>query len=391
LNKTCLSATILLVSSFLAVSVTQSAQAWRKPKPQGEGVEVYGSSAPAKPGGSLEIQTPEGRRQIGYEVYDGIAVAEGDIILGKVEDTPSLAARTAQSSRWFCAIIPFTIDPKIPNQARVTDAMAQWQASAGVRFVPRTTETDFLTFQWTMSGCSSPAGRQGGQQFLYLADTCSMGNAMHEIGHTLGLWHEQSRSDRDRFVTILWANIEAGREDGFRRYRDLGQDGADIGPYDFGSLMHYPADAFSSNGMPTIRTAGGAAIGQRVAPSVGDITGLRESYPQLKQETFCRGTACGPTRDLCGRVWNCPAPTLGEACGYLHCGEQVTDGCGNHYTCGAPPAEEEFCARNCGDVVDECGNSHSCPPCPPPPPTCLPPNELCCDGTCARVCGICPP
>src|SRR5262249_37133572 len=161
------------------------------------------------------------------------AVAEGDIILGKVEDAPSLAARTAQSSRWFCAIIPFTIDPTMPNQGRVTGAIAQWQASANVRFVPRTTQADFGTFRRVASGCSSPAGRQGGQQFVNLADACSMGNAMHEIGHALGLWHEQSRSDRDRFVTILWANIQSGKEDDFRRYRDLGNDGADIGPYDF--------------------------------------------------------------------------------------------------------------------------------------------------------------
>jgi hypothetical protein len=33
------------------------------------------------------------------------------------------------------------------------------------------------------------------------------GRAMHEILHALGLFHEQSRNDRDRFVKVVWENV----------------------------------------------------------------------------------------------------------------------------------------------------------------------------------------
>jgi hypothetical protein len=49
-------------------------------------------------------------------------------------------------------------------------------------------------------------------------------------------------------------------------------DGDDVGAYDYGSIMHYPRDAFSTDGSDTITpTNAAAAIGQRTALSAGDI------------------------------------------------------------------------------------------------------------------------
>ena len=52
-----------------------------------------------------------------------------------------------------------------------------------------------------------------GEQQLSIGQDCEYdGVIIHELMHALGFYHEQSRSDRDDFVTIMWENIEAGRK-----------------------------------------------------------------------------------------------------------------------------------------------------------------------------------
>ena len=61
---------------------------------------------------------------------------------------------------------------------------------------------------------------------------------MHEIGHTLGFFHEQSRPDRDNYVNILRENIAQYQELNFEKYTEDDIDDFNV-PYDFSSDMHY--------------------------------------------------------------------------------------------------------------------------------------------------------
>lgn len=167
-----------------------------------------------------------------------------------------------------------------------------------IRFVPWNGVTKDYLLIWPIrypSGCWSYVGRTGGPQIVSLQPpdergaNClgNEGRALHELMHALGVFHEQSRSDRDRFVRVHWDNIIPRYRNNFER-QSLDNTSYSF-EYDYGSIMHYGRSYFAVNrSQPTLsakqgnsRRGSGAAVvklGQRNGLSQTDCLKLNELY-----------------------------------------------------------------------------------------------------------------
>ncbi len=145
---------------------------------------------------------------------------------------------------WPSGVLPYTIATEGFTDAALANidkAIAHWNEVTSWRIVRRTSQRDYVTFRLRPSS-SSPVGRQGGRQFISLANNAGFGGAAHEIGHAIGLHHEQNRADRNDRVVVMTDRIKGDAVYNFRQETD--DHSCDHGPYDFGSIMHYSSKAF---------------------------------------------------------------------------------------------------------------------------------------------------
>lgn len=239
-------------------------------------------------------------KEIPVEEYNGEYVFQGDIVLKrdmvshepqklvyeKGETPPAEKSVGRTSKRWPNNTVYYSIDGNLSNKSRVHDAITHWEANTNLTFKERTSQSNYINFV-SGSGCSSYVGMIGGAQNLTLSTSCTTGNTIHEIGHAIGLWHEQSRVDRDTYITVKTENIQSGREHNFYTYKQQGMDGDEFtSALDFSSIMLYSSYSFSRNGQPTmVKKDGSTFSGQRNGLSSGDKIGVNNMYPYSSGST----------------------------------------------------------------------------------------------------------
>ncbi|XP_040004643.1 low choriolytic enzyme isoform X2 [Xiphias gladius] len=206
-------------------------------------------------------------------IIDGItSLREGDIAVSAGRRSKVCFAR---SCLWSKSVdghvyVAYRLSPEYSEMETklIKKGMENIEKGTCVRFVPRTHQRDYIDIQ-PKSGCWSYLGSRGGRQTISLQspDCLQVGVISHEFMHALGFVHEQSRFDRDNYVTIMWPNIwrgnfkgagrgvalgsEISTNDRLRNFEKFKTDILDL-PYDYGSIMHFGMFAYSQDGEPTI-------------------------------------------------------------------------------------------------------------------------------------------
>jgi hypothetical protein len=237
-----------------------------------------------------------------FREVDGYAVAEGDIILGTVEELRNPDPKVLETNeeervrdagndtagerglvivgsqyRWPNKTMPYEINSNLPNQSRVQQAMQHITTKTGFQFVKRTNQADYVHFQWHASSANSMLGKRGGKQIINLADWATVGNTAHEILHAMGVYHEQGRQDRDYNIRIHWTNLA----DGWASQYAKPVSALSIGTYDYCSIMHYGPTGGAKPGLKafTVLRQTSCTVGQRQNMSEKDIQTIKRIYP----------------------------------------------------------------------------------------------------------------
>lgn len=198
---------------------------------------------------------------------------------------------------WPNGTIPFEISHLYESHERnaIEKVLQTFNALTCINFVPYDgEEDDYLLIsppEDGPQGCWSYVGRKGGEQVVSLqrpdhtSAHCfsSEGRIMHELMHAIGIYHEQSRADRDNYVKIHWENIVPKFRKNFKLIsKKRGRYAFD---YDYNSVMHYGEYYFSKKKgkKPTMTPLQpGVRIGQRKTLSKIDCLKINDLYGCLK-------------------------------------------------------------------------------------------------------------
>ncbi|KAK5965859.1 Zinc metalloproteinase [Trichostrongylus colubriformis] len=211
-----------------------------------------------------DINEINARSNVSRILYQGdmtLSRNQSEEVFEEIEEMSNLSTR-AKRQAFRDAFHPMGLWKQGLNyyfHSSATDAMKSaflkaaklWEKDTCIEFKENQNAYDRIMV-FKEEGCWSSVGKMGGEQKLSLGEGCEVVcTTAHEIGHALGFWHTQSRTDRDQYVTINIKNVEEDLVDQFKR--ETTRTNYNYGmKYDYGSIMHYGATTASLDGGPTM-------------------------------------------------------------------------------------------------------------------------------------------
>jgi len=230
--------------------------------------------------------------------YKTLPKSDAYFIEDDIEIAPHRNAIPYSYKKWTNGVIPYVIDSSYPDvvKTRLTDSMREIEGNVNspgttdcIHFVARTTQSNYIYILPREHSCSSQIGMNGhGRQDVSIGSGCEhRGIIMHELMHAIGFWHEQSRPDRDNYVTIDLTNVGSTHRHNYNKHST-----ADTlhTSYDYGSVMHYNAYEFATDRSKPAMTPKnhqipvGVRMGQRLEYSTTDVLKIQRLY-QCKEDT----------------------------------------------------------------------------------------------------------
>lgn len=262
-----------------------------------------------------------------YSTLEILSMAESDSQTSSTQG--SSRGLTRVSTRKWGSEIRYRFEDSVSSEAKenIRSAMSEWQNAANNKFTFKEINNDgWHQFLWvigdnhlrilTDSSDSNIGGAatlgKGSWKMFNIVSGDSMRTCRHELGHVLGLEHEQCRYDRDSYITVNYSNIKDYNAWWNKNYYRSQFNKIELGhnvylyitirvlwwsystrvnlgyvetsrvyaPFDYNSVMIYSSWAFSKNGLPDVMTRkDGGLIYTNTDISNGDITSIRAMYP----------------------------------------------------------------------------------------------------------------
>jgi hypothetical protein len=156
-------------------------------------------------------------------------------------------ALLAPVSQWPGGVVYLEFDESVSTSQQniFLQTVQQWSDASAVLFGQHTASNPYssnyiLVQNGGSNGGSSQVGYGGVPAQPMTLNRWDSVAILHEIGHALGLYHEQQRSDRDTYITINDVNNLQGNCPSVWTANYGAKPGTLVTNYDFASVMHYP-------------------------------------------------------------------------------------------------------------------------------------------------------